>query len=127
MVAALPKHDVFRAVADVNRRTLLEWLAEREMSVAEIARHFRISRTAVVNHLRVLHDAQLVRVRRAGRETRYKLRPEPLLELWQWLAFFEHFWQDKLASLQQAVEHPETKAPAGRSGTTGGAGHQPGP
>jgi len=126
MGAPLPRYDVFRAVADLNRRTLLQLLAEREMSVAELARHFGISRTAVVKHLRVLQEAQLVSVRRAGRETRYRLHPGPLLELRRWLAFFDRFWQDKMVSLEHLVEDPDASGTAERNGMAGGAGGHPG-
>lgn len=120
MAAAAPKRDVFRAVADINRRVLLQLLAEREMSLTEIARHFQTSRTAVAKHLRVLRNAGLVSVRRAGRETRYRLRPEPLLELRQWLTFFERFWQDKMVSLKHIVGHPEANGTNGTVATSGG-------
>ena len=55
-------------------------------------------------HLHVLSDAGLVRSRRVGRETRYRLRPDPLVELKRWLAFFEQYWDEKMANLKHFVE-----------------------
>jgi DNA-binding transcriptional ArsR family regulator len=98
------KHDVFHAIADPTRRSMLILLADREMAIAEIAGRFPITRTAVNKHLHVLSDAGLLRSRRVGRETRYKLQPEPLVELKRWLAFFEQYWDEKLASLKHFVE-----------------------
>jgi DNA-binding transcriptional ArsR family regulator len=97
---------VFQAVADPTRRGLLRLLAERdEMSISSIAACFpSLSRTAVVKHLQVLADAGLVRSRRAGRETRYRLRPEPLTELRDWVGFFERYWDERLAILQKRAE-----------------------
>ncbi len=93
------EYDVFQAVADPTRRQLLKLLAEQEMPVTVIASHFPMSRTAVSKHLRVLSRAGLVTARKEGRETRYRLRPEPLLELKEWLSYFERFWEDRQVRL----------------------------
>lgn len=99
-----PKHDVFQAIADPTRRELLSLLADKEMPVTAISERFPISRTAVSKHLHVLADAGLVSERKVGRETRYKLQPEPLMELKQWLSYYERFWDDKLVKLKNFVE-----------------------
>lgn len=104
MTASSAKHDVFQAIADPTRRKLLKLLSKEEMPVTAISEHFPISRTAVSKHLRVLADAGLVKERKAGRETRYKLEPEPLNELKDWLQYFELFWENKLSALKFFVE-----------------------
>lgn len=104
MAAPSAKHDVFQAIADPTRRKLLKLLSKEEMPVTAISEHFPISRTAVSKHLRVLADAGLVKERKAGRETRYKLEPEPLYELKDWLQYFELFWENKLSALRLFVE-----------------------
>src|SRR3954468_6613161 len=104
MAAASAKHDVFQAIADPTRRKLLKLLSKEEMPVTAISEHFPISRTAVSKHLRVLADAGLVKERKAGRETRYKLEPQPLYELKDWLQYFELFWENKLSALRLFVE-----------------------
>ncbi|PFJ16898.1 transcriptional regulator [Bacillus cereus] len=83
---------------------MLKLLAEREMSIAEIIEYFPISRTAVNKHLYILSDSGLVSSRKVGRETRYILTPEPLVNIQNWLSFFEHYWRDKLLSLKKFVE-----------------------
>ncbi|MBT2697642.1 winged helix-turn-helix transcriptional regulator [Bacillus sp. ISL-40] len=108
MAASSAKHDVFQAIADPTRRKLLKLLSKEEMPVTAISEHFPISRTAVSKHLRVLADAGLVKERKAGRETRYKLEPEPLNELKDWLQYFELFWENKLSALRLFVE-PDVK------------------
>ncbi|AIQ74950.1 MULTISPECIES: ArsR/SmtB family transcription factor [Paenibacillus] len=104
MPVAEAGHDVFQAIADPTRRSLLKLLANKEMSIASITDCYPISRTAVNKHLQVLSDAQLVSSQKVGRETRYKLQPEPLLELQDWLAFFEGYWANKLFALKEYVE-----------------------
>lgn len=104
MTASSPKHDVFQAIADPTRRGLLKLLAGRELPVAALCQHFPISRTAVSKHLRILSDAELVKERKSGRETRYRLEPGPLQELKRWLAFYEIFWDNRMAAPGRYVE-----------------------
>lgn len=115
MAASSAKHDVFQAIADPTRRRLLKLLSNQEMPVNAISEQFPISRTAVSKHLRVLADAGLVKERKVGRETRYKLEAEPLHELKDWLQYFEIFWENKLAALRRFVESDEqdTDQPTG--------------
>ncbi|WP_255298458.1 ArsR/SmtB family transcription factor [Brevibacillus dissolubilis] len=104
MVTSPAKHDVFQAIADPTRRRLLKLLADKEMPITAITECFPITRTAVNKHLHVLSDAGLVSSQKVGRETRYKLQPEPLVELKQWLAFFEQYWDQRLSALKEWVE-----------------------
>ncbi|WP_040207581.1 ArsR/SmtB family transcription factor [Neobacillus jeddahensis] len=109
MAAASAKHDVFQAIADPTRRRLLKLLSNQEMPVTAISEHFPISRTAVSKHLKVLSEAGLVKERKVGRETRYKLEPDPLVELKDWLQYFELFWENKLNALKRFVESDESE------------------
>jgi DNA-binding transcriptional ArsR family regulator len=104
MAEPAPKHDVFQAIADPTRRGLLRLLVDQEMPVTVISSHFPMTRTAVSKHLRILAEAGLVKERRVGRETRYRLEPEPLRELKSWLAFYEQFWENKLSALKRYIE-----------------------
>ncbi|MEK3733576.1 MULTISPECIES: ArsR/SmtB family transcription factor [Paenibacillus] len=104
MSAAPAKHDVFQAVADPTRRKLLSLLGDGERPLKDITGHFSMTRTAVSKHLRILSEAGLVKERRVGRETRYSLDTEPLLELKAWLSYFDRFWENKLSMLRAYVE-----------------------
>jgi len=108
MADSSTKHDVFQAIADPTRRELLSLLSEKEMPVTAITSHFTMSRTGVSKHLRILEEAGLVYENKVGRETRYKLRPEGLKELKQWLAYYERFWENKLSALKGFVESDKT-------------------
>jgi DNA-binding transcriptional ArsR family regulator len=109
MASSAAKHDVFQAIADPTRRQLLRLLGDGELAVTAISRHFPMSRTAVSKHLRILAEAGLVKETKAGRETRYRLDAEPLQELRRWLAYYERYWENKLAALKRFVE--EDKLP----------------
>jgi DNA-binding transcriptional ArsR family regulator len=104
--ASAQKHDVFQAIADPTRREVLRLLAEKELPISEITSHFPISRTAVAKHLQVLSEAELVSGRKVGREKIYRLHPEPLTELKDWLSYYEKFWENKLSILKHIVESP---------------------
>jgi len=98
---------VFQAIADPTRRGLLRLLVDQELPVTVISGHFPMTRTAVSKHLRILADAGLVKERKVGRETRYRLDTDPLLELKRWLAFYERYWENKLELLKRYVESDE--------------------
>jgi DNA-binding transcriptional ArsR family regulator len=93
--------DVFGAISHPARRHMLDLLAEADRSVKAIARHFKMSRPAVSQHLRVLLDAGLVTEQRHGRERRYRLVPEQLGPLRDWIAHYERFWDDHLQRLRK--------------------------
>jgi DNA-binding transcriptional ArsR family regulator len=96
----MPPDRVFDALADPNRRRLLGFLAERETATAtELAGELPVTRQAVAKHLAALSAAGLVEGRRQGRETRYRLTPEPLAEAMAWMADVGAQWDDRLAAL----------------------------
>jgi DNA-binding transcriptional ArsR family regulator len=87
------------ALADPTRRTIVELLAESELSAGELAARFSTSRPAVSRHLRVLREHGLVRTREDGRRRLYSLDPEPLEELDEWLSHYRGFWTNRLDAL----------------------------
>ena len=93
--------DVFGAISHPARRHMLDLLAEADRSVNALAGHFRMSRPAVSQHLRVLLGAGLVSEERHGRERRYRLVPDGLGPLREWIAHYERFWDDRLQRLQK--------------------------
>ncbi|MDF1996700.1 ArsR/SmtB family transcription factor [Peribacillus frigoritolerans] len=104
-MTASEKHDVFQAIADPTRRKVLQLLAEGDLPISEITSHFSMSRTAIAKHLHILSEAELVSGRKVGREKRFRLQPEPLAELKQWLSFYDQFWDNKLSILKHVIEN----------------------
>ncbi|MFD2616293.1 ArsR/SmtB family transcription factor [Terrilactibacillus laevilacticus] len=105
MAQSAKKHDVFQAIADPTRRDVLKLLSKKELPISEITAHFPMTRTAIAKHLVILSEANLVSGRKVGREKRYRLHPEPLTELKEWLAYYEQFWTNKLSILKYVVEN----------------------
>lgn len=104
---ALQKHDVFQAIADPTRREILKLLSKQDLPISELTSHFPMSRTAIAKHLHILAEAELVSGQKVGREKRFRLHPEPLAELQEWLSYYEQFWNNKLSMLQFVVESKE--------------------
>jgi DNA-binding transcriptional ArsR family regulator len=93
--------DVFDALADPNRRYVLEALAQRDTATAtELAAEMPVTRQAVAKHLAALNEAGLVESRREGRETRYELTPGPLGAAMDWMAGVGAQWDSRLTKLQ---------------------------
>lgn len=88
--------DVLAALAEPNRRRLLELLRRGEMTVTELASHFRITRPAISQHLGVLAEAGLVEVRREGRFRYYRLDPQGMARL---RSALDAFWTSELDQL----------------------------
>jgi DNA-binding transcriptional ArsR family regulator len=101
--------DVFAAVGDPTRRQVLDMLSRGDLAANAIASPFRISRPAVSRHLTVLRKAGLVSVRRRGREQVYRLRAQPLQELFDWVDRYRAFWSEKMTALggYLAAQHKE--------------------
>jgi DNA-binding transcriptional ArsR family regulator len=95
--------DVFGAISHPARRRMLDLLAEADQPVNALAGHFRMSRPAVSQHLRVLLDAGLVTEQRHGRERRYHFVPERLSLVRDWIARYERFWDHHLGRLQKLL------------------------
>jgi DNA-binding transcriptional ArsR family regulator len=92
---------VFSALSDPGRRRLLETLAARESaSLTELAAQLPVTRQAVSKHLTALGQAGLVESMRAGRETRYRLTPQPLGEALAWMERIGEQWDARLARLR---------------------------
>jgi DNA-binding transcriptional ArsR family regulator len=101
--------DVFTAISHPARRHMLDLLAHAGHPVNVIASHFKMSRPAVSQHLRVLLDAGLVTEERHGRERRYHFVPHRLAPVRDWLAMYERFWDDRLNRLQNLLRKRNPK------------------
>jgi DNA-binding transcriptional ArsR family regulator len=99
---------VFRALADPTRRALFEQLTRQgEQTVHALTRQAGVSQPAVSKHLSVLTKANLVRPRRAGRETHYRAQPDALAPMVDWLRDYGAFWRDRFDRLEELLERME--------------------
>jgi len=91
--------DVFSAIAEAHRREILDVLITGEKAVGAIVNDLSISQPQVSKHLRVLSEVGLVRCRAEGRRRLYRLEPEHLRPLREWLAKYEQELNDRMDRL----------------------------
>ena len=97
----------FELLADPTRRRLLETLCEGEHSVGAMVDRLRMSQPAVSKHLRVLREAGFASVRRDAQRRIYRLNPERLRELDEWLEPFRASWEERLDALEDVLSTME--------------------
>ncbi len=108
---------VFVALAEPSRRQVIGVLAARGVATAtSIAEDLAITRQAVTKHLATLADAGLVESQKAGREVRYRLRPEPLRLAARWLDTAAGAWDGRLAAVKDAIEREPLMANVRQTG-----------
>src|ERR1700737_2639259 len=96
-------------LAEPNRQAILELLREGERPVGELVDELALSQPAVSKHLRVLKEAGLVEVRADAQRRLYRIRPEPLAELYDWLAPYRRLWTNHLDRLEDHLERRRTQ------------------
>jgi DNA-binding transcriptional ArsR family regulator len=100
---------VFQAIAHPARRAILDRLRNGEQPVATLAEPFKMTLPAVSQQLRVLRRAGLVTERRDGRRRLYRLNPEPLRAVRDWMRLYEKFWTRKLRDLGAYLDSHHNK------------------
>ena len=99
-----PEQLGFRALADTTRRDILKLLAGNDMTIAEVADNFDMTRAAVKKHLTILSDGGMITIRAQGRNRINALNPDGIKRVFDWFGFFDAFWDDRLTSLKDAIE-----------------------
>lgn len=89
----------FEALALPVRRSILDVLVSGDRLVGDLADELGLTQPATSKHLRVLREAGLVTVRVDGPRRWYALRPEPLAEIYDWLAPYRWMWESRLDRL----------------------------
>lgn len=95
---------VFDALADGRRRRILELLSEEERPVKALVAALPISQPAVSQHLEVLRRAGLVTFRSVGRERWYRIAPERLGIVLEWVERYGRFWEKRLEALGRHLD-----------------------
>ena len=94
------RNRIFKAIADPTRREIFHLLViGSALSISQLSTEFAISRQGVTKHLKVLEDAEMVKIESQGRERYCYASLEALTEIKNWLATYDKFWDDKLKAL----------------------------
>jgi DNA-binding transcriptional ArsR family regulator len=95
--------DVFNAVADANRRDLLDVIGDGEVTVGDLVDRVGLSQPQVSKHLGVLRTVGLVEVRADGRHRRYRVNGPALKPVHDWVRAFERTWNSRLDRLDDLL------------------------
>ena len=95
---------VFEVVAEPSRRRILDLLGLVERPVGELVEQLGLSQPAVSKHLRILREAGLVEVRGEAQRRLYRVRPEPLRAIYEWLAPYRQMWAASLDDLERHLD-----------------------
>src|SRR5689334_18165797 len=105
MARAATTSDVFNAIAEPRRREIVDFLAlGAERDVTEMVIKLGLPQPAVSKHLGVLRKVGVVAVEKAGQRRLYRLQPQELKPVHDWIQNFERFWTGHLDSIKEAAE-----------------------
>jgi DNA-binding transcriptional ArsR family regulator len=96
--------DIFNAIAEADRREILDALMAGEKAVGTIVTDVSMSQPQVSKHLRVLSEVGLVRCRADGRRRLYRLEPARLRPLHDWLAKYEQAWNERMDRIDEYLK-----------------------
>ena len=97
--------DRFAALAEPNRRRIIELVAANgEMSSTDISNEFDISAPAVSQHLKVLREAKLVQMEKRAQQRIYRINPEGVDEMWEWLNKMRQYWNEHFDALDKLLQ-----------------------
>jgi DNA-binding transcriptional ArsR family regulator len=124
--------DMFSALAEPHRRSILEMLASSgQLSASAIAREFRVSPPAISQHLKVLREAGLVRMQKRAQQRLYQVNPDSLRELEGWARRMAGEYERRFDALERVAKAEQEKRRDRRSErvpivkhTKGTKGHQ---
>jgi len=103
------RRDVFQAIADPTRRSILGLLALQDMTPNGLAEHFSASRQAISKHIKILTECQLVKQKQSGREIYYHFSSKKLREVDKWLRPFRENWDTRFNQLDAVLKNLKTK------------------
>lgn len=104
-----PVRDVFQAIADPQRRRIIDLLSNEPMTLNAIAEKFDISRPAISQHIKFLSQCGIVEIEQIGRERYCKIQPQNLIPAFLWLEQFKQEWEARIDSFEKYIHQIKTK------------------
>ncbi len=102
--------DIFTALAEPTRRTIIEMLAMNgPLSATKIYEHFPVSPQAISQHLKVLREAHLVEMEKRAQKRLYPLNPQTLSQFEAWVQQMQQRWEERFAALDTVLEREKKK------------------
>lgn len=97
--------DVFSALAEPTRRSIIEMLAKHgQLTATEISDRFAVSPSAISQHLKILREANLVQVEKRAQQRVYSINPQGMQELEDWTRALHQLWNQRFDALEQVIQ-----------------------
>lgn len=103
------RRDVFQAIADPTRRSILMLVATQSMTAGAIASNFDTARPTVSKHLQILTECELLTQEQNGREMIYHLNPNKMKEIANFIESFRQMWDEKFNKLESVMKAYQQK------------------
>lgn len=103
------RRDIFQAIADPTRRSIISLIISEPMTPNTLADQFEISRQAVSKHIRILDECGLITTKQIGRERFYQARPKKLKAIADWVDPFRQLWEDRFTNLDTVLKQLKSK------------------
>lgn len=103
------RRDVFQAIADPTRRSILLLLTANAMTAGAIADSFNSARSTVSKHIQILTECQLLKQEQVGREIYYHLNPVKMKKVADFIEPFRKMWDDRFNRLEELLKTPKNK------------------
>ncbi len=103
------RRDVFQAIADPTRRSILMLVATQSMTAGAIASNFDTARPTVSKHLQILTECELLKPEQNGREIIYHLNPNKMKEIADFIEPFRKMWDEKFNKLESIMKNYQSK------------------
>ena len=103
------RRDVFQAIADPTRRTILMLVATRAMTAGAIAANFDTARPTVSKHLQILTECELLEQEQNGREVYYQFNPKKMKEVADFIEPFRNMWDERFNKLENIMKKYKTR------------------
>jgi DNA-binding transcriptional ArsR family regulator len=103
------RRDVFQALADPTRRSILLLVATQSMTAGAIASNFDTARPTVSKHLQILTECELLRQEQNGREISYHFNAKKMKEVADFIEPFRQMWEDRFNTLETVMKNYKPK------------------
>jgi DNA-binding transcriptional ArsR family regulator len=102
--------DMFSALAEPTRRNIVELLAKKgTLSATSISDNFSITPQAISQHLKVLRDAEVIKVEKRAQQRLYQINPKKVQELEEWIKKLTEMWDRRFNMLDRLLEEEKKK------------------
>ncbi len=110
------RRDVFQAIADPTRRTIITLVALQAMTPNAISENFDSSRQTISKHIQILKECEILEKEQIGREIYYQLNPKGMKEVADFIEPFRQMWDERFNKLENLMKKHQPSLPAGRAG-----------